>query len=59
MNPEKASAILLAGGYSSLRALFRQAPFSVLDYAGDPTFLMNCNTPEDYERLCAYKATDR
>ncbi len=50
---------LLQGEGYSLRRLFRMVPFSVLEYGGDPLLLMNCNTPEDYERLCAYKHTDR
>lgn len=50
---------LLRGENHSLRKLFGRAPFSVLEYGGDPLLLMNCNTSEDYERLCAYKATDR
>ena len=50
---------LLQGEDYSLRSLFRKVPFSVLEYDGDPLLLMNCNTPEDYKQLCAYKHTDR
>ena len=35
-----------------MRRLFRRAPLTTPDFSGDPSLLLNCNTPEDYEKLC-------
>lgn len=44
---------LLRGTNTSMRKLLRKTKLTTLDYTGDPTLLLNCNTPEDYERICA------
>lgn len=46
---------LLRGQDSSLRALLRESELRTLAYHGDPRLLLNCNTPEDYRRLCEYE----
>ena len=43
---------LLRGEDSSLRTLLRESELHTVAYYGDPRLLLNCNTPEDYRRLC-------
>lgn len=42
---------ILRSEHTSVRELFRLTDPRVLHYDGDPRMLMNCNTPEEYERM--------
>lgn len=44
---------ILRGEDTSLRKLFQTVGVSTLEYTGDASLLMNCNTPEEYDRLIA------
>ena len=44
---------ILRGERTAIRRLYDTVGFAVVEYTGDPTLLMNCNTPEDYERICS------
>ena len=46
---------ILQGSATSIRQLLHRVPLTALPYTGDPRLLANCNTPEEYERICAWK----
>ena len=46
---------ILQGSATSIRQLLHRVPLTALPYAGDPRLVANCNTPEEYERICAWK----
>ena len=46
---------LLQGEKAAVHRLLREAGVSRVDFTGDPRLLLNCNTPEDYQRIRAYK----
>ena len=41
---------LILSGDRSVRSLFAGSKVKRLEYTGDPDFLLNCNTPEDFEK---------
>ena len=41
---------LILSGNRSVRSLFAGSKVKRLEYTGDPDFLLNCNTPEDFEK---------
>ena len=41
---------LIFSGDRSVRSLFAGSKVNRLEYTGDPDFLLNCNTPEDFEK---------
>ena len=41
---------LILSGDRSVRSLFAGLEVKKLEYTGDPDFLLNCNTPEDFEK---------
>ena len=41
---------LILSGDRSVRSLFAGSKVNRLEYTGDPDFLLNCNTPEDFEK---------
>lgn len=43
---------ILQGDRYAVWRLLDDIRWGVLDWDGDDRFLLNCNTPEDYERLC-------
>ncbi len=43
----------LLGPSSSMHRFLREIGCSELPYQGDPTLLMNCNTPEEYRLACS------
>ena len=43
--------LLLRSSGSSMRRLFRRVPVRTLEFSGDPSLLLNCNTPEEYETI--------
>ena len=43
---------ILQGTNTAVRRLLDETGFQLLDWPGDEALLLNCNTPEDYERLC-------
>ena len=47
-------AAILRGDNTSMRALLDRVKPTLVAYRGDPTLLLNCNTPEEYQRICAY-----
>ena len=47
----KACEDILQGENSSLRRLFQAVGVSTVEYTGDPALLINCNTPEEYEKI--------
>ena len=49
----RACEALLRGDNYSLRALFQNTGVNTVEYRGSPELLLNCNTPEDYRRICA------
>ena len=49
----RACEALLQGDNYSLRALFQKTGVNTVEYRGSPELLLNCNTPEDYRRICA------
>ena len=44
---------ILQGERSSVRQLFDRVGLHEIDWQGDGLLLSNCNTPEEYEKLCA------
>lgn len=42
---------LLRSAATSLRKLFQKVWVTTVEYRGDPAFLINCNTPEDYRKI--------
>ena len=44
---------LLQGKNRSLRRLFQEVGVTSLEYSGEPGLLINCNTPEEYNKLIA------
>ena len=44
-----AEELILSGNWS-VRSLFAGLEVKKLEYTGDPDFLLNCNTPEDFEK---------
>lgn len=42
---------VLRGTDASLRMLFQKVGVTTVEYRGDPTLLINCNTPEDYRKI--------
>lgn len=50
---------VLQGERTSMRRLFDRVKPALVPYRGDPLLLLNCNTPEEYRRLCEYKAGRR
>jgi len=51
---------LLAAGNAPMRALESRVNWATFDYAGPEEFLMNCNTPQDFDQahtvLASYQA---
>lgn len=47
-------AAFLKGERASVRRLFDKADFQTLHFEMDPLLLSNCNTPEEYARMCAF-----
>ena len=45
----RAEELILSGDWS-VRSLFAGSKVNRLEYTGDPDFLLNCNTPEDFEK---------
>lgn len=45
----QAAETLLHGEDSSVRLLFAQTKTRLIPFTGDPSLLLNCNTPEEYE----------
>ena len=43
---------ILRGKNTAVRRLLDETGFQVVDWSGDEALFLNCNTPEDYERLC-------
>lgn len=43
---------ILQGENTAVRRLLDETGFQLTDWAGDEQLFLNCNTPEDYERLC-------
>ena len=43
---------ILRGKNTAVRRLLDETGFELLDWPGDEELFLNCNTPEDYERLC-------
>ena len=43
---------LLTVGNASVRSLKSKVNWLTFDYAGPEEFLMNCNTPQDFDRVC-------
>jgi molybdopterin-guanine dinucleotide biosynthesis protein A len=41
---------LILSGDRSVRSLFAGSKVNRLEYTGDPDFLLNCNTPEVFEK---------
>ena len=41
---------LILSGDRSVRSLFTGSKVSRMEYTGDPDFLLNCNTPKDFEK---------
>ena len=41
---------LILSGNRAVRSLFAGSKVKRLEYTGDPDFLLNCNTPEDFEK---------
>jgi len=48
----RAEELILSGNWS-VRSLFAGLEVKKLEYTGDPDFLLNCNTPEDFEKAKA------
>ena len=46
---------VLQGEKTSVRRLFDRVKPALVPYRGDPLLLLNCNTPEEYRRLCEYR----
>ena len=42
---------LLCGSGTSLRKLFGKVGVTTVEYTGDQKLLMNCNTPEEYQKI--------
>ena len=45
---------LLQGEDTSVKALFKAAGMTSVEYTGDSFLLKNCNTPEEYQRMLTY-----
>lgn len=43
---------ILQGTNTAVRRLLDETGFHPVDWPGDEELFLNCNTPEDYERLC-------
>lgn len=43
---------ILRGENTAVRRLLDETGFQLVDWPGDEELFLNCNTPEDYERLC-------
>lgn len=50
---------LLSGPKSSVRRFMETAGFETVEWTGEETALLNCNTPEDYEKLCALMKSEK
>ncbi len=50
---EKLPPLLLSGG-APVRKLLEQTNVEYFPYLGPEHFLLNCNTPDDYEKICEY-----
>lgn len=48
---------ILQGENTAVRRLLDETGFQLVDWPGDEALFLNCNTPEDYARLC--RLTDR
>lgn len=48
-------AAILQGDRSSMRRLLDTVGPTLVAYQGDPTLLLNGNTPEEYQRICEYR----
>lgn len=48
---------LLRGGRTAMRKLLDRAAVRLVAYTGDTMLLANCNTPEDYRAICAFRGS--
>lgn len=50
----RAAEPILQGQNTAVRRLLDETGFQLVDWPGDEERFLNCNTPEDYDRLCRF-----